>query len=79
MKSIILPVFFILGFSLNISAQQKPEVIETAFQYQDKKAEGFKTSIPEVKPDDVEANWIKTIEKGTRSKVNLKSSYNMSL
>lgn len=79
MKSIIIPVFLVIGLGINLSAQQKPEVIETAFQYQDKKAEGFKTSIPEVKPDDVEANWIKTIEKGTRSKVNSKSSYNMSL
>jgi hypothetical protein len=79
MKSILFFFLLLFGMGINLWSQKKPEVAETTFQYQDKKLEGFKTSIPEAKPDQVEKNWIKTIERGTRSKVDLNNTYNMSL
>jgi hypothetical protein len=65
---------FSMGFS-----QIKPEVSETQISYQGSKINGFISSIPYAKPDDVKKAWIKTIEKGTKSKVKENGSYDISI
>lgn len=63
---------FILLISLSALKAQKPVVLaEDSVKFGTRYFPGFWLTIPETKPWEVKTNWIKTIEKGTRSKVTI--------
>lgn len=62
----------ILLFSLTTVKAQKPITIsEDSVRFGNRYFPGFWVSIPEVNTEVVKANWIKTIQKGTKSKVKI--------
>lgn len=70
---------FVLFLPVLVFSQVKPVVIESTIDYQSGKLDGFIVSISEVKPDDVQKAWVKTLEKGTRSRADVFETYNISI
>jgi len=60
----------ILLISFTAAKAQKPVTLaEDSVKFGNRYSPGFWLSIPEAKPEVVKTNWIKAIEKGTKSKV----------
>lgn len=72
------PFFYILAiilFSFSVVIAQKPITLtEDSVKFGNRFFPGFWLTIPEAKPEVVKTNWIKAIEKGTKSKVNFKNN-----
>lgn len=70
--------FFYFGlflFSISVAKSQKPITLtEDSVKFGNRYFPGFWLSIPEAKPDVIKTNWIKAIEKGTKSKVSVKNN-----
>ena len=67
-------LYLIIGFlfSLSVAKAQKPvSLTEDSVKFGSRYFPGFWLTIPEAKPEIVKTNWIKTIQKGTKSKVSI--------
>lgn len=67
-RNFYLTCILIIGFSA-AQAQKPITLVEDSLQFGSRYFPGFMLTIPEVKPSDVKSNWIKAIQKGTKSKV----------
>jgi len=67
--------FFILLLSFTAAKAQKPITLaDDSVKFGSRYFPGFWLSVPEIKPDALKASWIKTIEKGTKSKVRFENN-----
>jgi len=65
-----LNIFAFLIISLSVAKAQKPVTLsEDSVKFGNRYFPGFWLTIPEAKPEVVKTNWVKAIEKGTKSKV----------
>jgi hypothetical protein len=67
-------LYIIIGFlfSLSVAKAQKPvSLTEDSVKFGSRYFPGFWLTIPEAKPETVKTNWIKSIQKGTKSKVSI--------
>lgn len=72
---IYLYLFAVLLLSFSVSKAQKPITLTNdSVKFGNRYSPGFWLTIPEAKPDVVKTNWIKAIEKGTKSKVSVKNN-----
>ncbi len=71
MKKILFLSSILLISLTSIKAQKAVTLAEDSVKFGSRYFPGFWVTIPETKPADVKTNWIKTIEKGTRSKVTI--------
>lgn len=73
MKNRIKTALFLFTFftGFHASGQIRPQVREAELKINGSSMNGFIVSVPYVKPDEVKKDWIRLIEKGTKSKVEL--------
>ena len=65
-------LFIGLLFSISVANAQKPITLtEDSVKFGSRYFPGFWLTIPEAKPETVKTNWIKAIQKGTKSKVSI--------